>query len=53
MSKIPEQPKLTKEVRCPACNSSYAYYRRKTKDFVCRKCGKVYKAKLQKVTERW
>ncbi|KKN25062.1 hypothetical protein LCGC14_0888450 [marine sediment metagenome] len=34
---------LTKLVRCPVCESSNTYYRSKTKTYVCRKDGTVFK----------
>lgn len=34
--------------RCSECNSSNTYYRSKTKDSICRKCGKVFAVKKDK-----
>lgn len=28
---------------CPACGSKVCYYRQKTKDFICRRCGHIGK----------
>jgi len=36
------EDKLNKSVRCPKCNSTQTYFRRKRKEFVCSKCGKVF-----------
>jgi len=31
--------------RCPECNSTLTYYRIKTEDYVCRKCGNIWRNK--------
>jgi len=34
--------KENKPVRCPKCNSTQTYYRRKKKEYVCTKCGTTF-----------
>jgi ribosomal protein L37AE/L43A len=52
-NRIPEKPKLKKQVRCPDCGSAFTYCRKKKKENVCRKCGKVFKGRLIPVVESW
>lgn len=40
-SQAKKQPKVT--LICPDCTSKVCYYRLKTKDFICRRCGKTGK----------
>ena len=35
--------RLKKRVFCPACGSSWSYKRNKTNDFICRRCGSVFR----------
>lgn len=34
--------KESKKSVCPRCHSPWRYYRKKTEDFTCRKCGLTY-----------
>jgi len=43
MKQFEKKQKLKWLYHCPECLSSNTYYRRKTDDFVCRKCGWTFK----------
>jgi len=30
------------QVKCPACNTAFYYYRAKSEDYMCRKCGSIF-----------
>jgi len=30
------------EIKCPGCNTGFYYYRAKTDDYRCRKCGSTF-----------
>lgn len=34
---------MAEKVRCPECDSGQFYYRVKTDDYVCQKCGHIWK----------
>lgn len=40
---MPEKKKVTEkpDMTCGGCGGNYTYFRRRTKDIVCRKCGHV------------
>jgi len=45
--------KQNKSVRCPKCNSTQTYFRRKKQDYVCIKCSTVFNdADLEKVNNK-
>ena len=43
MAKALNTGKESNAIRCPACNSTMTYYRRKTADFACRGCGNIWR----------
>lgn len=45
---LEKREKLNYRFGCPACNSSNTYCRVKTNDYVCRKCGNVFKKAVVK-----
>uniref|UniRef100_A0A6H1ZNR1 Putative transcription factor TFIIB zinc-binding motif n=1 Tax=viral metagenome TaxID=1070528 RepID=A0A6H1ZNR1_9ZZZZ len=48
---MPKRAGRTKEkwaIICPRCESRVIYYRNKTRDFVCRRCGAIFKPEITK-----
>jgi len=37
-------PSVIAWLKCPRCSSGVVYYRAKKNDYLCRKCGAVFKA---------
>jgi ribosomal protein L37AE/L43A len=46
-AKIQPEPELPK---CPKCQSGQVYYRIKTDDYQCRRCGETFPAAKEGVT---
>lgn len=40
-----------KKPRCKRCNAGNVIYRRKTDDFLCRRCGYIFEANNNKQSE--
>ncbi len=39
---------MTSKIRCPKCHSTQCYRRVKTEDYLCQKCGNVWKNGVKK-----
>lgn len=44
----PTLPLDSSVIRCPKCSSSVILYRKRTDDFLCRRCGKIFKEEVPK-----